>query len=132
MAERTGGTGVQPNAAIAVQAPQVDYWAINAGDGARMDGKVPSVLKDKNGNEIDVSKLRAEAAARRLERMNAEQMMPRAATGITVAGKTVPIEENNSMKPPVAPISKRKSRIGQKYSKLKQGGAAFGGAAKKL
>lgn len=132
MAERTGGTGVQPNAAIAVQAPQVDYWAINAGDGARMDGKVPSVLKDKNGNEIDVSKLRAEAAARRLERMNAEQMMPRAATGITVAGKTVPIEENNSMKPPAAPISKRKSRIGQKYSKLKQGGAAFGGAAKKL
>ena len=133
MAERTGGTGVQPNAAIAVQAPQVDYWAVNAGDGARMDGKAPSILKDKDGNEIDVNKLRAEAAAKRLERLNAEKMMPRATTGITVAGKTVSIEEeHNSMKPPAAPVSKRKSRIGSKYSKLKQGGAAFGGAAKKF
>jgi len=132
MADRAGGTGVQPNAAIAVPAPQIDYWAVNAGDGARLDGKMPSVLRDKDGTEIDVSKVRAEAAARRLERLNAEKVLPSATVGITVSGKTVPIEEDQSMKPPAVPVSKRKSRIGQKYSKLKHGGAAFGGVAKQL
>jgi len=128
MAERSGGTGVQPNAAIAVQAPQIDYWAVNAGDGARLDGKTPSILRDKDGNEMDVRKMRAEAAARRLERL----VLPSATVGITVSGKTVPIDEDQSMKPPTVPVSKRKSRIGAKYSKLKNGGAAFGGAAKQL
>jgi len=129
MAERTGATGVQSNAAIAVQAPQVDYWAIDAGDGARLDGKKPSVLKDKDGNEIDIRKVRAEAAARRLEKMNAAKNLPLAAVGITVSGKIVPIEEES--KKPASPVSKRKSRIGSKYSKIKQGGVAFGGSAKK-
>merc|ERR1712130_589032 len=46
---------------------QVDYWAVNAGDGARLDGKSPSSLKDRNGNEVDIRKLRAEAASRRAE-----------------------------------------------------------------
>lgn len=131
MADRTGGTGVQNNAAIAVQAPSVGYWAINAGDGARLDGKKPSVLKDKEGNEVDIRKVRAEAAARRLEKMNASINLPKADVGITVAGKTVQIEDE-STKAPAAPVSKRKSRIGSKYSKLKQGGMAFGGSAKKL
>ena len=134
LAERTGGTGVQQNAAIAVQAPQIDYWAVDAGDGARLDGKKPSVLKDKDGNEIDVRKLRAEAAARRLEKLAADKKLPDAEVGITVAGKQVSLndEKNEAMKPPSAPVSKRKSRIGAKYSKLKQGGTAFGGAAKKF
>jgi ubiquitin fusion degradation protein 1 len=131
MADKTGGTGVQDNAAIAVQAPTIGYWAVNAGDGARLDGKKPSVLKDKEGNEVDIRKLRAEAAARRLEKINATKNLPEAAVGLTVSGKTVPIQDE-SMKPPVAPVSKRKSRIGSKYSKLKQGGVAFGGSAKKL
>lgn len=131
MAERTGATGVQNNSAIAVQAPSIGYWAINAGEGARLDGKKPSVLKDKDGNEVDIRKLRAEAAARRIEKINAAKKLPQAAVGLTVAGKTVPIEDEGT-KPPSAPVSKRKSRIGSKYSKLKQGGAAFGGSAKKL
>ncbi len=133
MAERTGGTGVQNNSAIAVKAPQVDYWAVNAGDGARLDGKKPSVLKDKEGNEIDVRKLRAEAAAKRLEAMNSKMNMPEATTGMTVAGKTVPIEgADSASKSSPAIKSKRKSRIGSKYSKLKQGGAAFGGSANSM
>jgi hypothetical protein len=131
MAERTGGTGVQPNAAIAVQAPKVDYWAIHAGYGARLDGKAPTVLKDKDGNELDVRKLRAEAAAaRRLEMLNAEKKnLPESSVGITVSGKTVCLEESQDgscLKSSLAPISKRKSRIGSKYSKIK--GAALGGS----
>lgn len=131
MAEKTGATGVQNNSSIAVQAPKIDYWAVDAGDGARLDGKKPNALKDKDGNEIDIRKLRAEAAAKRLEAMNKNKKLPDAAVGITVAGKTVPIEEQ-STKPPAAPVSKRKSRIGSKYSRVKQGGIAFGGSAKKL
>uniref|UniRef100_A0A7S3PZP6 Uncharacterized protein n=2 Tax=Chaetoceros debilis TaxID=122233 RepID=A0A7S3PZP6_9STRA len=130
MAERTGGTGVQNNAAIAVKAPEVKYWAVAAGDGSRLDGKKPSVLKDKEGNEIDVRKLRAEAAAKRLEAINASMNMPSTNTGITVAGKKVQLEEEEADSKSTASLaSKRKSRIGSKYSKLKQGGAAFGGSA---
>lgn len=136
MAERTGGTGVQKNAAIAVKAPQVDYWAVNAGDGARLDGKKPSILKDKEGNEIDIRKLRAEAAAKRMAAMNAKMNMPEATTGMTVAGKVVPIQQeggaNDNPTSSTTLASKRKSRIGSKYSKLKQGGAAFGGAANRM
>jgi len=131
MAPKTGTTGVQKNAAIAVKAPQVDYWALAAGDGARLDGKAASALKDKSGNEIDVRKLRAEAAAKRLAAVNAAMNMPSA--GTTVDGKvTTPVseEENASKK---APISKRKSRIGNKYSRLKQsGGFAFEGSGNKM
>lgn len=131
MAEKTGGTGAQNNAAIAVAAPKVEYWAVNAGDGVRLDDKKPASLKDKEGNVIDVRKARAEAAARRLAAMNAKNNMPVATTGITVSGKTVPIEEEAS-KPPIPTLSKRKSRIGSKYSKLKSGGVAFGGSAKRM
>lgn len=67
LASRTGATGVQRNAAIPEEAPEIDYWAVNAGDGARLDGKAPTPLKDKGGNEVDIRKLRAEAAARRAE-----------------------------------------------------------------
>jgi len=133
MAERTGATGVQPNAAIAVQAPKVDYWAIQAGDGARLDGKKPSVLRDKDGNELDVRKIRAEAAAaRQMEMQNAaKKNLPEATVGLTVSGKTVSLQDENgegsgSMKSSAVPISKRKSRIGSKYSKIK-GGALGGG-----
>ena len=64
LAERTGSTGVQRNAAIPDRAPQLDYWAVNAGDGARLDGKQPAALKDREGNEVDVRRMRAEAAAK--------------------------------------------------------------------
>lgn len=140
MASQTGGTGVQRNAAISVKAPQVDYWAVNAGDGARLDGKKPSVLKDSQGNEIDVRTLRAEAAAKRLEAMakaNGGSQMP-SGGGQMVNGKIVVAEDNNEGSSASASasasnvnIQKRKSRVGSKYSKLKSsGGFAFQGSAK--
>eukprot|EP00980_Cylindrotheca_fusiformis_P030596 scaffold25085_cov215-Cylindrotheca_fusiformis.AAC.1 len=89
LADRTGTTGVQRNAAIPEAAPEVDYWAVNAGDGARLDGKSPSVLKDKEGNEVDIRKLRAEAAARRAEAAAAAQanILAASSTGQTLTGK---------------------------------------------
>jgi ubiquitin fusion degradation protein 1 len=129
MAEKTGGTGVQRNAAIAVSAPEVGYWAINAGDGARLDGKKPSILKDTDGNEIDIRKVRAEAAARRMEALAAKSNMP--SGGKMVNGKEVKEEDTpKSASAPAPAAFQRKSRIGSKYSKLKQsGGFAFQGSA---
>jgi len=129
MAEKTGGTGVQRNAAIAVSAPEVGYWAINAGDGARLDGKKPSILKDTDGNEIDIRKVRAEAAARRMEALAAKSNMP--SGGKMVNGKEVKEEDTpKSASAPAPAALQRKSRIGSKYSKLKQsGGFAFQGSA---
>jgi ubiquitin fusion degradation protein 1 len=63
LAPRVGQTGVQKNAAIPEVAPAVDYWAIRAGDGARLDGKPASELVDAQGNVIPVATLRAAAAA---------------------------------------------------------------------
>lgn len=140
MANATGATGVQRNAAIAIAAPQVDYWAINAGDGARLDGKKPNALKDSQGNEIDVRKLRAEAAAKRLEAMKKEgKEISMPSSGKMVNGKTATVGDNTNCSGDSGTAnrasteslaSKRKSRIGSKYSKLKQsGGFAFQGSA---
>lgn len=129
VAEKIGETGVQKNSAIAVKAPQVDYWAIKAGDGARLDGKTPTTLKDKEGNEIDIRKLRAEAATKRLAAMSTGVNMP--STGKTLNGKPALIAEESKKTP--TPVSKRKSRVGSKYSRLKQGGRfAFDGSANNL
>jgi len=117
LAKETGTTGVQPNAAIPIRAPKVNYWAVDAGGGARLDGKNPVALKDKEGNEVDVRKLRAEAAARRAE--EAKKNAPKFPT-------------LNNDKPPV-PVSKRKTRIGSKFSKRKNGGvSAFEGTGNKM
>ena len=107
LAERTGGTGVQRNAAIPQVAPQVDYWAINAGDGARLDGKSPSVLKDKEGNEVDVRKLRAEAAARRAEALAAAASTTGSKNMMTSSGKNLQGEEI----PPDAEALRKASRF---------------------
>ena len=144
MASQTGGTGVQRNSAISIKAPQVDYWAVNAGDGARLDGKKPSILKDAQGNEVDVRKLRAEAAARRMEALANESKtaMP-SDGGQMVNGKSVEgggengdakssstLSSSPSGASASASVAKRKSRIGTKYSKLKQsGGFAFQGSS---
>jgi hypothetical protein len=48
LVDRAGTTGVQKNAAITEEeAPELDYWAVNAGDGARLlvDGKVARVFE---------------------------------------------------------------------------------------
>ena len=127
VAERTGSTGVQRNAAIPDRAPQLDYWAVNAGDGARLDGKKPAPLKDKEGNEVDVRKLRAEAAARRAAA---------AAKAAAESSSLPPMEGSDeaaaAAKPPTVPVSKRKSRVAGKYSRLNKSNAAFQGSANKF
>lgn len=117
IAQRTGTTGVQNNAAIPISAPQVDYWAVNAGDGARLDGKKPVALKDKEGNEVDVRKARADAAA-------ARQAAADAAKASFPGDKPVDT---------CVPKRKTKSRVGNKFSKIKQtSGVSFKGAENKL
>jgi ubiquitin fusion degradation protein 1 len=128
LAEKAGATGVQKNAAIPEEAPEVDYWAVAAGDGARLDGKA-AALKDKDGNEVDVRKLRAEAAARRAEALAAAQANM-GGTGNTLTGEAAPDSRNPAG--PAAPVSKRKTKVGGKYSRLKQSGVPFKGSANKL
>jgi len=127
VAERTGSTGVQRNAAIPDRAPQLDYWAVNAGDGARLDGRQPAPLKDREGNEVDVRRVRSEAAARRAA------MAARAAAE---SSSLPPMEGSDeaaaAARPPVVPVSKRKSRVAGKYSRLNKSNAAFQGSANKF
>ena len=127
LAERTGSTGVQRNAAIPQEAPKIDYWAVNAGDGARLDGKAPTPLKDKGGNEVDIRKLRAEAAARRAE---TEAKAKITGSGRTLLGEVAPEPEVPAASQ--VPVSKRKTQTGGKYSSLKQSSMAFKGSANKL
>mmetsp|Transcript_17439 Transcript_17439/g.36585 ORF Transcript_17439/g.36585 Transcript_17439/m.36585 type:complete len:427 (-) Transcript_17439:270-1550(-) len=133
LASQAGATGVQRNAAIPVQSPGIDYWAVNAGDGARLDGKKPSVLKDKTGAEVDLRKLRAEAAARRAaEQAKAMAALP--TTGKTIKGEEVQVEDAavGGLAGKV-PVRKNKSRVGGKFSKLKSaGGVAFHGGSNQL
>jgi len=138
LAPKTGVTGVQKNAAIAVKAPQVSYWAVNAGDGARLDGKTPTKLKDKEGNELDIRQLRAEAAAKRAAALAAASTKSMPTAGTTVSGEATTAKDDQSVatsasSSSAAPVSKRKSRIGNKYSRLKQsGGFAFQGSSNKF
>jgi hypothetical protein len=112
-----------------MQSPTLDYWALNAGDGARLDGKAPTALKDKSGQEVDLRKIRAEAAARRAAEEAKNVALP--VTGKTIKGEEVVV------KAPTAgdggpPVRKNKSRVGGKFSKLKSGGAAFQGSSNQM
>lgn len=119
LATQTGATGVQRNAAIAVQSPKIDYWALNAGGGSRLDGKAPTPLKDKAGEEVDVRKIRAEAAARRAaELAKATAALP--TTGMTIKGEEVKVDNSAAAAAAgQAPVRKNRSRVGGKFSKLK-------------
>jgi ubiquitin fusion degradation protein 1 len=131
LAERIGTTGVQRNAAIPESAPRIDYWAVNAGDGARLDGKAPSVLKDRDGNEVDVRKLRAEAAAKRAAAEAAAGgggSHSMSTSGKNLQGEVV-VNEEAAASAPAIPTSKRKTKVGSKYSRLQQSGVAFKGSA---
>lgn len=130
LAEKTGATGVQRNAAIGVQSPGVGYWALNAGGGARLDGKAPTPLKDKSGAEVDLRKIRAEAAARRaVEQAKVTASLP--TTGKTIKGEEVEVDNNAAAAAAgKAPTRKNRSRTAGKYSKLKNaGGTAFHGGS---
>ena len=113
LAPKTGATGVQANSAVPIQSAGIDYWAVQAGGGARLDGKASTPLKDKFGNEVDVRELRAAAATARAKEDKAES------TNSSVGGS-----ENVSRL--------RKSRIGGKYSKRKNGVASFHGNGKSM
>jgi ubiquitin fusion degradation protein 1 len=134
LASQTGATGIQLNAAIGVQSPGIEYWALNAGGGARLDGKAPTPLKDKTGAEVDLRKMRAEAAARRAaEQARATAALP--TVGKTIRGEEVKVD-NDLATVAIAgrpPVKKNKSRVGGKFSKLKtSGGAAFHGGSNQL
>jgi ubiquitin fusion degradation protein 1 len=122
LAPRTGQTGVQLNAAIPDVAPAVDYWAVQAGEGARLDGKRPTELKDAQGNMVDIKALRAAAAQQRVETSRLASLQ----AGKTLHGKPV-VEEIDET--PSAPAMTRKSRTGAKFSRLKQTAGAFQGNA---
>jgi ubiquitin fusion degradation protein 1 len=131
LAPATGQTGVQRNAAIPELAPAVDYWAVAAGDGARLDGKAAPALKDESGQELNVRELRAAAAAKRAAAMATD--MATSGTGQTLNGK-VPADTalEAGAAAGVPPVQKRKSRVGSKYSKLKPSTAAFRGSANSM
>lgn len=126
LASQTGATGVQRNAAIAVQSPKIDYWALNAGGGSRLDGKAPTPLKDTAGEEVDVRKIRAEAAARRAaELAKATAALP--TTGMTIKGEEVKVDNSAAVSAAgKAPVRKNRSRVGGKFSKLKNATAFQG------
>ena len=130
LAERSGQTGVQQNAAIPSEAPTVDYWAVNAGEGARLDGKAAAELKDEQGNVVDIRALRTQALERRAKQQAAEINSSLTTTEGKVLGTgeaAAPVAASAQAEPPV--VSKRKSRVGSKYSRLKQSGVAFQGSA---
>jgi ubiquitin fusion degradation protein 1 len=141
LAERTGSTGVQHNAATApLAAPPVDYWAVAAGDGARLDGKPATPLKDSSGQEIDVRNLRAAAAAKRAsddaekEQASGSSSVWKNGGGNSTTGSdgatTTTTSSTAAATEPV--VSKRKSKIGNKFSRLKQQTSAFQGDANTL
>lgn len=136
LAERSGATGVQLNAAIPVKAPQIDYWAVNAGDGARLDGKKPAVLKDKEGQEVDIRVLRAEAAAKRAAAAaaaSAAAIDPNS-TGLSLSATATSPEaaDADTKMETEATTTKRKSRVGSKFSRLKASSGSFHGAENKM
>jgi len=129
IATKTGATGIQRNAAIAIQSPKIDYWALSAGGGSRLDGKVPTPLKDKEtGEEVDVRKIRAEAAARRAaELARATASLP--STGMTIKGEEVKVENGGgggAASSGGVPVRKNRSRVGGKFSRLKNATAFQG------
>lgn len=149
LAPRTGATGIQRNAAIPEEAPEVQYWALEAGDGSRLDGKMTTPLKDSTGNVVDIRKLREEAFQRRSveQAVRISKTLPQAGRTVgngelvpnvnelvTVGGgggeqseDVVSVAAAAALAAPAVPISKRTKRIGTKYSKLKASASAFGG-----
>ena len=125
LAEKVGATGVQKNAAIPMVAPAADYWAVQAGDGARLDGKAPAPLVDATGQTLDVRALRAEAAARRAAALSSSSSSS-LTTSATMAESSAAAAGAAA---PAPVVSKRKPLVGGKYSRLKQSGVAFQGSA---
>lgn len=131
LAPRTGQTGVQSNAAIPQKAPAVEYWAMAAGEGSRLDGKAPAPLEKSDGTALNVRELQAQARAAAAEKRRSA--LADAVGGRSLAGNEVAASTNGSNStietPSAAAKPQRKSRVGSKYSKLKQSSVAFHGTA---
>lgn len=143
LADRTGATGVQRNAAIPQAAPESSYWAVVAGgEGARLDGKAAAALRDaKTGQILNVPQLRADAAARRHQQQQeaTPQFFPggNGANSVPATDKQEQQQQESSAQATTTAastvVSKRNSRVGSKYSKLKSGSnAAFQGLARPM
>jgi ubiquitin fusion degradation protein 1 len=132
LAPEIGQTGVQRNAAIPVAAPAVDYWAVAAGDGARLDGKEAPALKDGSGRELNVRELRAAAAAKRALAEAVHLSAGSNGGGNTLSGKDAADVSVAAAAAAVPAVQKRKSRVGSKFSKLKPSTAAFRGSANSM
>lgn len=127
VADRIGQTGVQLNAAtMAAEAPSVEYWAVEAGDGNRLDGKKATPLKEAaTGKEVNVAELRARAAEARQAAMQSSTL---SGSGMALNGQPPSVEEKKAP----AIVSKRKTKVGSKFSRLKQSSVAFQGSAHSL
>jgi hypothetical protein len=127
LAPQTGAMEIQFNAAIGVQSPRIAYWALNASWGLLLDGKAPTLLKDKTGTEVDLRKIRAEAMARRATEQ-ARAMVALPTVGKMIRGEEVMVDNKVVATAIVGRplVKKNKSSMGGKFSKLKaSGGAAF-------
>ena len=129
--ERLGQTGVQLNAATTVaEAPSVEYWAVAAGDGNRLDGKKAAPLKEAaTGKEINIHELRAKAAEERRKQMEAANAASSLRGGMMVNGQQPAADTTEEEKKAPTIVSKRKTKVGGKFSRLKQTTAAFQGSA---
>lgn len=127
LADKAGSTGIQRNAAIPQMAPEIDYWALQCGSGARLDGKTPAQLKDKSGNVLTDDDIAIRRQQREAALQAAEERARREASTLNRAtnNPSVPFTEKPKAK-------QRKSRVGKKFSKLKQSSSAFQGSANKL
>lgn len=130
VAERIGQTGVQLNAATMVaEAPTVEYWAVQAGDGNRLDGKKAAPLKEAGtGKEVDIHELRAKAAEERRKQMEAAAASRLEGGKMLNGQQPASASTQEETKAPTI-VSKRKTKVGSKFSRLKQSSVAFQGSA---
>lgn len=131
VAERVGQTGVQLNAATMEQeAPTVEYWAVQAGDGNRLDGKKAAPLKEAGtGREINIHELRAKAAEERRKKAEADAAVSALQGGKMLNGQQPAAASTQEEKKSPGIVSKRKTKVGAKFSRLKQSNVAFQGSA---
>ena len=140
VAAKIGGTGVQQNTALPPKPPTSTYWAVSAGgEGNRLDGKAPSPLKDKSGVDVDVREVRAEAARKREEALKKERGeksvfnndgVSLTSSGSGSSGSVDGNESGNGNGNVNATPQKKKSLIGNKFSKRRSQTTAFGGESK--
>jgi hypothetical protein len=113
-----------------VQSPTPDKWALKAGDGARLDGKAPSALKDKFCQEVDLRKIWAEGGAWRAAEQAKNVALP--VVGKTTKGEEVRVESGQGGDGGRLPMRKNKSGVGWQVFKVISAGMALHGGSIQL